>query len=365
MNQSDGLMKKRLAEYRALIRDPRSEALIILDHKTIRHIIGIAPADGCLVLYRNAAQVFTGIADYAMFRKKGCAATVHCAEKSPWIDALLSIHSKGVKTLKVDTVKTPAAFINLGNKLVGTIRWVDAGDDMAAVRAVKSRNEIARITEAVHLSERALDSLLKNLKTGMREKTAAVMLNTGLIELSGELPFFPSMAAFGENTACPHWQSGSRRLEVGDTIVIDWGGCVDGYGADLTRTFFWKKAGGWQLRRYKRIRCILGTLIGMVKPGMKASEVEERARSLMNGNGAGESSIHSIGHGVGLDVHELPNFTMDSQDTIMINMVFALEPGCYIPGWGGIRLEEMVTMVSSGARVLAARPVDEIPILKD
>lgn len=365
MKQTDGLLKNRLAEYGTLIRESRSEALVILNRESIRHIIGIAPADGCLVLYKNAAHVFTGIADYAMFRKNVCSATVHCAEKSPWIDALLSIRSKGVRTLKIDTVKTPAAFIDLGNKLVSAIRWIDAGDEIARVRAVKHRIEIARIMEAVHLSERALDRLLKKLKTGMREKTAAMLLNTGLIELTGELPFFPSMVAFGENTACPHWCSGSRRLEAGDTLVVDWGGSVDGYGADLTRTFFWKKAGGWQLRRYKHIRGILGTLTGMIKPGMKTAEVEDKARSLLNGNGVEESSIHSIGHGVGLDVHELPNFSMDSNDTIMINMVFALEPGIYIPGWGGIRLEEMVMMSSTGAKVLAARPIDEIPILTD
>lgn len=350
-------------EYCSLVSNSKLDALLILDHVTIRHITGLSPAYASMVIIGQKPHLFLHIADYGMVGKQIGPIKVHCVNKSPWIDALLFVHKQRVKVLKIDFIKTPLAFVEMGERLLGHIDWIDVGDEISRIRAVKNREEIKRITKAVKVSEYALNELLKEMKTGIRESRAAAILNSQLMNLTGEPPFFPSIVAFGENTVHPHWGSGSRRLQAGDTIVIDWGGCVNGYGADLTRTFFWKKASRRQMQRYDLIHNVLNKLIATLKTGIKVSEIVEKARSFLYAEVPEEWSIYPIGHGIGLEVHELPNFALDSQDTIMLNMVFALEPGLYVPGWGGIRLEEMVSVESVGARALAERPIEDIPIL--
>ncbi|MBN1880010.1 aminopeptidase P family protein [bacterium] len=353
----------RLKELLLLIQKDRRDAIVLLDIANIRYITGLNLAGACVVLNQDSIRIFTDITNYSSARMVYDRHIVHCSGRSPWVDALLWLKRCKVMRCRVDPMKIPLAFYLVARQINQSIEWVDAGDSLSRIRAVKDQEELNRIREAAAVSGQALLEWTRSIQEGISEKQAATRMDQIVIRMSNELPCFPSMVAFGENTAFPHWSGSDRTLQPGDTILIDWGARSDGYGSDFTRVFFWKKATNTQLRRYHAVRITLANVIQALRSSMKTSEIDGIARSTFAEFGLKEYFVHPLGHGVGLELHEPPYFCLDSGDELVINMVAALEPGIFVPGWGGIRLEETVCIRVSGAETLAIEPVREQPIL--
>lgn len=274
---------------------------------------------------------------------------VHCTGGIPWISAVDWIRDAGIQTVGYDPLTAPAALTGISPG----IQWIDRGGDLARLRIQKTRDEIACLREAADNTLAMLDALKTKLRDGITEKECAGFAAAYLTEMTGELPGFMPMVAFGENTAHPHWISGSRRLNPGDTIVIDCGAVVNGYRADISRTFFWKRASARQLRRYRIIWDALDRVIKNLAPSSACSTVDSTVRSALAQHHLDPYFPHSLGHGVGLSLHEPPYFSVDSEDELMVDMTFALEPGIFFPGWGGIRIEEMVWLSAAGPDILS------------
>ena len=263
----------------------------------------------------------------------------------------------GVKRLGLEagdmTVATHSALQQAlagGPELVATLGLVEG------LRAVKEPGEVSLMEEAAHLAEEALEYLSFHFKPRAREMDLAWQMEKYLREQGSEAPPFELIVASGPQGALPHARPTDRALGEGEPVVIDIGARVLGYTSDITRTL----AVGHADDKFKEIYSIVleaqeATLAGL-RPGMTGDEADRLARQVIEKAGYGEAFGHGLGHGVGLATHEGPRLGPRSQDILTEGMVFTVEPGIYLPGWGGVRIEDMVVLEKDGPRPLTHAP---------
>ncbi len=228
---------------------------------------------------------------------------------------------------------------------------------LASLRAVKDSGELAAMQEAVAIAQAALETALQAFRVGMTEKELAAELVAQLLRHGSEpeLPFQPIVAA-GPNSANPHATPTTRAIQPGDLLIIDWGATHQGYFSDITRTF----AVGEVDEELAHIAEIVqqANTAGreIARPGLPAGKVDAAARRVIAAAGYGDYFTHRTGHGLGMDVHEAPFIFADNEDVLRPGMVFTVEPGIYVPGRGGVRVEDDVVVTADGARSLSDLP---------
>ena len=228
-----------------------------------------------------------------------------------------------------------------------------------ALRAVKDPGEIRSIKEAVRKAEEAFLDVKPYIRPGKREQEIALMLEARLKKRGCNRLPFDIIVASGVNSAMPHAKASDKKLSSGELVVIDWGGESDGYYSDMTRTFLLRGPGahrGQEEEIYRTVYKANKDAVSAIFPGCKSKGVDEGARNVIKNAGYGKSFGHGTGHGVGLEVHESPRITWTRSDTIREDMVFTIEPGIYIPGLGGVRIEDMVRVKPKGPEVLTRLP---------
>ncbi|RMG67101.1 MAG: peptidase M24 family protein, partial [Nitrospirae bacterium] len=240
---------------------------------------------------------------------------------------------------------------------------VPVKDLVEEFRARKEKKEIELIKRAVFRAERAFLSIKRYIKRGATERSIALRLEEAIKrEGTRRLPF-DIIVASGENSALPHAGVTERKLRAGDLVVIDWGAEADGYFSDMTRTFLINGRGiEKKIEIYNIVLKANRKALKAASAGMMARELDQTARAEIQRAGYGECFGHGTGHGVGLDIHEAPRISFQSRDVLEKGMVFTIEPGIYISGLGGVRIEDMVCLGSSRARVLTTLP-KELEIL--
>lgn len=220
------------------------------------------------------------------------------------------------------------------------------------LRAIKNNKEVEAINKAAALADAAEDHATNQLKAGMTEKELAWILEKFLREEGSESLPFPIIVASGPNSALPHAQPTDRPIQEGEPVVIDLGARVNGYCSDITRTVCCGKPSEDLSRIYRIVLEAQTSAMNSICVGMKGEESDQLARDIIEKAGYGSSFGHSLGHGVGLDEHEYPRLGPNSTDVMEPNMVFTVEPGIYIEGWGGVRIEDMVLLEEKGPRTL-------------
>jgi Xaa-Pro dipeptidase len=233
----------------------------------------------------------------------------------------------------------------------------DASDALASLRLRKDETEIASIRCAVKIAQDALEVTLPSMRVGATEKEIASILNMELLRhgSDSELPF-PPMVSAGPNSANPHASPSDRKLQGGDLLVVDWGATSNGYVSDLTRTF----AVGEVEPEFRKIAEIVlaaneaGRAAG--RPGVPCSNVDKAARSAIEQAGYGAFFTHRTGHGIGMEDHEDPYMRLDNMQMLYPGMVYTVEPGIYLPGRGGVRIEDNVVVTKSGVDALSNMP---------
>ena len=225
------------------------------------------------------------------------------------------------------------------------------------IRAVKDADELALIAEAVRIADLAMGAVGPNLKPGMTERQVAWELESEMRRLGADGPAFDTIVGAGPNGALPHHRADDAILRLGDPVVIDMGAEYQGYRSDLTRTF---AVGGRADAVFERVYSIVLkaqlAAIKAARPGMKGQELDAVAREVITAAGYGDEFGHGLGHGVGLDIHERPMIVQTSEDEIADGMIFTIEPGIYISGWGGVRIEDIVVMRNGRAHSLTRSP---------
>lgn len=228
------------------------------------------------------------------------------------------------------------------------------------LRAEKDQHEITSMKEAVRRAEAAFSEVRPLIKAGKRERYLALLLEEKLKKKGCNRIPFDIIVASGVNSARPHAQAAEKKLAAGDLVVIDWGGEADGYLSDMTRTFLIKGEEGQSLTNKKEIYLTVlkanRKALSAVRPGIEARVIDKAARDIIKKAGYAKTFGHGTGHGVGLEIHEFPPVSWTKKDVIRENMIFTIEPGIYIEGFGGVRIEDMTLVTAGGHETLTKLP---------
>ncbi|MGI9076402.1 MAG: M24 family metallopeptidase [Gemmatimonadaceae bacterium] len=236
--------------------------------------------------------------------------------------------------------------------------WKPTVDLAEGLRAQKDADELTLIEQAVAVATGALESVLPVVRAGMTESEIAGMLESALREHGSEALPFPSIVASGARSALPHARTSGRAVERGDFLLMDFGSVVGGYCADITRTFVVGRCDTRQREVYDIVREANARASAAVRADMRGREADAVARDYIASVGYGEAFGHGLGHGIGLEVHEAPRLAASAEGLLPPNAVVTIEPGVYIPDWGGVRIEDDVYLDSGGPRILSAFPRD-------
>ncbi len=243
------------------------------------------------------------------------------------------------------------------------VGFTDASACLAELRMIKDDSELASMRQAAEIAQTALLATLARLQAGMTEKAVANRLIIQLLEAGSNpgLPFAP-IVSFGENSANPHGVPTDRQLQPGDLLLVDWGANCDGYLSDITRTFTFGEVDPEQLAVGEIVRQANQAGRSAGGPGVEAGVVDRAARAVIASAGYGQAFIHRTGHGLGLEAHEAPYIYEASNLALMPGMTFTVEPGIYLPGKGGIRIEDDVVVTDNGLESLTDLPRAVLPL---
>ncbi len=230
------------------------------------------------------------------------------------------------------------------------VELVPADDEIARLRAVKSPSELAGIKEAARVADAVFAELLEFLRPGVTEIEAAAFIEYRLKLNGAEGASFPPIVAAGENAALPHAESSKKPMRAGELVVLDFGARVGGYCSDMTRTVALGYATDEQRALYALVLKAQERALAAIKPGQTGREADAFARDIIAAAGYGEQFGHGLGHGVGVEIHEAPTLSASSEDTLTPGMTVTVEPGVYIPGFTGVRIEDLCAVTEAGAQ---------------
>ncbi len=328
-----------------------ADAMMVTDLANLRYLSGFTGSTAMMLVTGRGQYVFVD-SRYALQAKKECGGvTVVPITRTP--DDLI----KKAVALKIGRLAfepwgmSHESFLALRKK-TGGIKLVKAGRFVQELRRKKDEDEARLIGKAASLARDGLAQVMGSAKPGMKESDFAFLLETRLRELgSGPAPF-PTIVASGPRGALPHGVASDRKMKKGDLVTVDYGGIYNGYQSDQTVTFCLGKPNARQREVYNVVREAHDAAIEKLAPGVKASDVDKTARDIIAAAGFGQYFGHGLGHGVGLETHEGPTLNPRTRDVLEEGNVVTVEPGVYIPGWGGVRIEDMALITGNGYRLL-------------
>ncbi len=235
----------------------------------------------------------------------------------------------------------------------GRWQWRPTVDVVEHLRERKDPTEVAAIRRAIAMAEAALTHTLEQLEPGLSETQVAGTLEKCLRDEGSEDFPFPSIVASGARAALPHARAGSRTLADGDFVLMDFGAIADGYCSDITRTVVLGSATTEQREVYEIVREANARASAQVRAGMRGMDADAIAREYIHARGFGDAFGHSLGHGIGLEVHEAPRLAKTADAVLSVGAVVTIEPGIYRAGWGGVRIEDDVLLTEDGPLVLS------------
>jgi Xaa-Pro aminopeptidase len=264
----------------------------------------------------------------------------------------------GFRRLGFESVHLPyGIWDDMHTELPSSMDLVPVDRVVDDLRVIKDADELACLQEAIDVLDRCLADVLHRTEPGFTERQVARMVEVYLLE-HADGPSFPSIVASGPNASVPHAVPADRHIRAGEVLKIDIGARVRGYCSDMTRTVCFGEPGDARLAELHAIVLEAQEQAeAQLRPGMTGRHVDAIARDVIKKAGYGEAFLHGLGHGIGLEVHEPPSLSQSRGDeALRPGMVFSVEPGIYLPGWGGVRIEDLVVLEENGARVLCHSP---------
>ena len=358
---------ERLEKFRKLLAENALDGFIVASPDNRRYLSGFTGSSGVLVIDQQRAVLYTDFRYLEQAGEQTAGSGFEVKEHEPkiWVTVCAEIKAfnRGQNQRwgfeSEHLVEKDYRFLreNIpGVSLVPTEKLVNR------LRRIKSPEELALIRAAVEITDRAWAQLQAEFVPGKTETEIAAAFEYFQRKLGAEGTSFSTIVASGPRSALPHGAPGPRRLAPGDLVVVDGGARYAGYCSDFTRTVVVGEPTPRQLELYNLVREAQEAALAGIRPGMTGKEVDALARQVISQAGYGENFGHGLGHSLGLSIHEDPRLSMTDETVLEPGMVFTVEPGVYLPGWGGIRIEDVVVVTADGIENLTASPKSILPL---
>lgn len=334
------------------------DAMLLTGAANMRYVAGFT-GEGYVYLSEQSAVIVTD-SRYTIAAKRECRDfKVEQWNGKPYFEILKSyVERDGIKTLGFEEEEmTVSEFQSLRKMLPAELAALEPlGEQVTKWRAVKTSSEIDKICRAEEIGDCAFARLLKELEIGMTEKQVAARLEFYMKEEGADGLSFDTIAASGIHSAMPHAVPTDKKLQEGEFLTMDFGCVYEGYCSDMTRTVMMGRANQKQREIYYTVLSAQKEALERVRPGMKGCEVDSLARKVIEDAGYGKYFGHSLGHSVGLYIHEKPCFAPKDETVIEPGMVITVEPGIYVEGFGGVRIEDVVVITKDGCENITHSP---------
>lgn len=356
-------MSLRLAELRRSMRKSGLSALAVTNLRNVRYLTGFTgSAGGCFITMRSA--VFVTDFRYRAQVSRQVSEDFRCAEyRHPILGIAAEAGKRRVKSMGFEADDLSYSHFTRLKKEARGVRLVSSHDVVERLRLRKDSKEVRMLRRGAKVNGQALAEARKSMRPGARESDVAFDLEMAMRRRGASGSAFEIIVASGPRGALPHGVASDRKLRRGDMITIDYGAVVDGYHADTTRVFSLGKPTRKGREIYNIVLEAQLAAVEMVGSGVTCEEVDGAARRVITEAGYGENFGHGTGHGVGLHIHEGPRLAPGVKDVLEPGMVVTVEPGIYLPGWGGMRIEDMVLVTKKGKEVLTRGITKELVIL--
>ena len=352
----------KIAALSAVVHEENADAMFLSSDVSLIYATGVTALEGQCIIFADNTAVFITDGRYievAEKRLEPLGFQVICRKTSAparnLLAELLAEHAVH-KLLYEDAVLTVQEFAQLREQLPDIQEFLPASRRLGVLRACKSEEEIDAIEKAQRIAEAAFARLLPKLRAGITEREAAARLNYYMAILGSEKPSFDTIMLFGENTSKPHGTPSDRALKAGDFITMDFGAVCEGYHSDMTRTVAFGYATDEMREVYETVLRAQAAAEAAAKEGRRCCEMHSAAADVIAEAGFGEYFTHALGHTVGLEIHEYPVASPRCEELLQNGMVMTDEPGIYIAGKFGVRIEDMLVIDGDTPRNLTKCP---------
>ena len=348
----------RLVALRAALDAAMLDGLLVSSLSNIRYLTGFSGSNALVVVTAREVALITDFRYATQVREEvGDLARVNIEPQSLWTGLWRMLpQMSGTEVMGFESAQMLhrdfARLLESGKEW----QWRPTVDVVEELRERKDDDEIELIAQAADVATNALGAAVRQFRVGMTETHIAGVLERALREAGSEGFPFPSIVAGGPRSALPHARSSSREVERGDFLLLDFGAIVGGYCSDVTRTFVMGRASAEQREVYEVVRVANERASAGVRAGMTGKDADALARRYIEERGLGQLFGHSLGHGIGLEVHEAPRLARTAEGALALGAVVTIEPGIYRPGWGGVRIEDDVVLGAEGPHILTQFP---------
>ncbi len=352
------LWENRQRISRKVLESNHLDGILFIGLENIRYLCGFTGSDGALLLTPEESFFLTDSRYWTQSEEE--VRSSHILRYKKKLDGIVStLRELKLKRVGFDSLAFPFAFYqSLQERLAGQIELVPLEKEIKSLRAIKDEQEMLLIRRAIDIASKSFEHILSIAKEGISEREIAIEMEFFMKKGGSEAMGFDIIVASGKRSAHPHGRAGLKKIERGDFVLIDFGSTFEGYHSDQTRTVICGEPSPDQKKVYEIVREAHDQAIQKIRPGLSIQEVDQAARDYIQDHGYAEYFGHGTGHGIGLAVHEEPVINKENGDPLQEGMVFTIEPGIYIPEWGGVRIEDMVRVTSQGAEVLTYLPTD-------
>lgn len=346
----------KVARFKEALKQEEVDAIIISKPTNRRYLSGFTGSSGVLLLSKSRDYLITDF----RYKEQGCK-QAKGFEVIQYEESLVKSLQEIIQKLSLKRVGVEKDTVTLDTyqEYVENIKEADfipVGDYCSGLRQIKTREEIVLLKKAISLADAAFLHIREFVRVGQTEKEVAAELEYYMRKLGAEKNAFDTIAASGVRSSLPHGLASNKVIKKGDFVTLDFGAVYEGYHSDMTRTLIMGQPDAKQSKIYNTVLTAQTEAERKIKPGMTGKEADSIAREIIEEAGYGEHFGHSLGHAVGLDIHEKPFLSPRDDSVLKAGVVVSVEPGIYLPDWGGVRIEDLVLITPQGCEVLTKSP---------
>jgi Xaa-Pro aminopeptidase len=346
-------LKRTDALKQSAVKHGKPQDFIILNQANITYLTGFTGATALFIPEKGENILYVSSVNYEQAKAESQGSTVQLLKRAENIMKKIFKHASAKKfSFDAMPVENWCAL----SKKIGEENLQPINNLVLELRSIKDQEEIKLVREACRIAAVGMQTAKEIMWLGTKERDAAAEIEYSMRKAGSDGVAFDTIVASGPTSAFPHGSNLERTVQDYDFVIVDIGATYKSYRSDITRTFIASKATKKQARIYDAVKIAHEKALGAIKPNVAANEVDKSARQVIEKAGYGKFFVHNLGHGVGLEVHEAPILSPESKDILGTGNVVTDEPGIYVPGLGGVRIEDTVLVTKNGAEILTVGP---------